>query len=100
MPTLAFRPNDKKLNVTFKPYMCECLSLGELSTDQSNCGPCPTGPVLVTSRATDAVIGSLLAEREDIDSAISDVCFTNLRGVLLTHFRSYCPVWFQEFHLG
>lgn len=31
MPTLAFRMNDKKLNVTFCPFMCECLSLGELA---------------------------------------------------------------------
>ena len=79
MPTLAFRMNDKKLNVTFCPFMCECLSLGDCRTDQSNCGPCPTGPVLVTSQATDAVIGSLLAEREDIGSAIKDVCSRDLR---------------------
>lgn len=44
MPTLAFRMNDKKLNVTFKPYMCERLSLVELDVLDRHC----SGTVLLS----------------------------------------------------
>jgi len=44
MPTLAFRMNDKKLNVTFNRYMCEYLILGELGVLERHC----SGTVLLS----------------------------------------------------